>query len=641
MLPPSATSIFVNMSGAMWLRTVLSPLPPEPPEELRQYFQTCDRDLTDEVERRAHTILECIFQKFFPEEGDSAWVQGQKQEVMKLYHRLLLAMVRSEVQRLKSRNVTWFLTCERFNRCLLACCAELVLTCHKDRDEAAQQQSNLTFPAIVEPTGLMPYDMAKVIAHVVRHEDTLPAELKRHLQACEERVLDCLAWQRGSSLYDMLLVARNSKSLAPEIRRLSLQGEPMASLDQLRRSGGAESSGRLPNASTAAAGGQPTPTSCSKTALGALPQGSPLRSNGVSLVGAGNAQGLAFQSPSKDRVSAFSAFASPLRKDYKSHLLQATFASPHRPNPSGLGTSADAQIDIFFRKVLQVAAHRIRILCEGLHQPSAVQEQVLQVVAHIVKNETALFFQRHMDQILLCSLYGVCKVSRSESPLTFKDILSQYRKAPLWGKPDTFRKVLIDTTKAEVPETGDIIRFYNEVFVPSIKAFLLQLGPLSSATSTSGMPAPPLPDERPGPRARPPSSPFASLSSASPKRVSSQYNIYVSPLRSSKADQLLSPKARQMSTLLGDASSPFCSPSKDLAAINSRISASRGRLGRLDFATSSSKPLSTPGVLLDATLCQDTLFASSQLSQSQPHALEFSPGPALSPVAKRLRLEGL
>ena len=35
---------------------------------------------------------------------------------------------------------------------------------------------------------------------------------------------------------------------------------------------------------------------------------------------------------------------------------------------------------------------------------------------------------RHLDQIIMCSVYGVCKVNRHE--VTFRQIIEQYKRQP-------------------------------------------------------------------------------------------------------------------------------------------------------------------------------------------------------------------
>jgi retinoblastoma-like protein 1 len=57
-----------------------------------------------------------------------------------------------------------------------------------------------TFPAVLEQLDLKPFDLCKLISTFVRHLPTLPRELKRHMFSIEEKCLESLSWERGSSL---------------------------------------------------------------------------------------------------------------------------------------------------------------------------------------------------------------------------------------------------------------------------------------------------------------------------------------------------------------------------------------------------------------------------------------------------------
>ena len=46
----------------------------------------------------------------------------------------------------------------------------------------------LQFPAVLERLALPAFDLCKLVGPFVRHEPTLPRELKRHLFSIEERV---------------------------------------------------------------------------------------------------------------------------------------------------------------------------------------------------------------------------------------------------------------------------------------------------------------------------------------------------------------------------------------------------------------------------------------------------------------------
>jgi retinoblastoma-like protein 1 len=95
----------------------------------------------------------------------------------------------------------------------------------------------------------------------------------------------------------------------------------------------------------------------------------------------------------------------------KCHPLQSTFASPTVSNPvGGNDKCADITVQIFFSKILKLAAIRIRNLCERVQYVEQT-ERVYNVFKQILDQQTALFFNRHIDQIILCCLYGVAKVS--------------------------------------------------------------------------------------------------------------------------------------------------------------------------------------------------------------------------------------
>lgn len=226
------TPVSSAMTTAKWLREVISPLSDKPSPHLEQFLSLPDnKSLTSDLMHRAHIILEAIFHN--GNSFDISWAKERKLEASKLYYRVLESICRSELNLLSSRNensnngsnsnLAQLLSNERFHRCMLACSAELVLATHKT--------VLMMFPAVLEATGLTPFDLSKVIESFVRHEETLPRELKRHLNSLEEQLLESMVWAQGSSLYNSLLVAR--PDLGPEISRQGLLAEPMLSLDEI------------------------------------------------------------------------------------------------------------------------------------------------------------------------------------------------------------------------------------------------------------------------------------------------------------------------------------------------------------------------------------------------------------------------
>ncbi|CAA0836954.1 Retinoblastoma-related protein 1 [Striga hermonthica] len=223
----AATPVSTTMTTAKWLRTVIAPLPCNPSAELKRYLSSCDRDVTADVMRRAQIMLEAIF----PSSGagknaslmENIWAEQRRMEAMKLYFRVLQAICTAESQILNGNNLTSLLTNERFHRCMLACSVELVLATHKT--------VTMLFPTVLERTWITSFDLSKVIESFIRHEESLPRELRRHMNSLEERLLESMVWEKGSSMYNSLTVAR--PALSAEISRNGLLADPMPSLDAI------------------------------------------------------------------------------------------------------------------------------------------------------------------------------------------------------------------------------------------------------------------------------------------------------------------------------------------------------------------------------------------------------------------------
>lgn len=568
----AATPVSTAMTTARWLRTVIAPLQPKPSAELERFLSSCDRNVSADVIRRAHIILEAIFPSSGPGEHyiagslqstslmDNIWAEQRRSEALKLYYRVLQTMCVAESQILQATNLTSLLTNERFHRCMLACSAELVLATHKT--------VTMLFPAVLERTGITSFDLSKVIESFIRHEESLPRELRRHLNSLEERLLESMVWEKGSSMYNSLTVAK--PSLSAEINRQGLLAEPMPSLDAIAMHIN-PSSGSLP----------PVP-SLQKNDLAPNGQLGDIRSpkrlctEYRSVLVERNS----FTSPVKDRFLALTN----IKSKFPPPALQSAFASPTRPNPGGGGeTCAETSINVFFGKIVKLAAVRINGMIERLQLSQQIRETVYCLFQKILSQRTSLFFNRHIDQIILCSFYGVAKISQLN--LTFKEIIYNYRKQPQC-KPQVFRSVFVDWTSARHNgRTGsdhvDIITFYNEMFIPTVKPLLVELAPAGNEQKNNHVEK--TKNEGQGPPSPKPS-PFPSLPDMSPKKVSAVHNVYVSPLRSSKMDALISHSSKSYYACVGESTHAYQSPSKDLTVINNRLNGGNRKLrGALNF----------------------------------------------------------
>ncbi|XP_013628358.1 PREDICTED: retinoblastoma-related protein 1-like isoform X1 [Brassica oleracea var. oleracea] len=587
----TATPVSTSMTTAKWLRTVICTLPPKPSPGLERFLKSCDRDITSDVTRRAHVILEAIFPNSFLGDRctggslqpvnlmDDIWAKERRLEAIKLYYRVLETLCRAEAQILHATNLNTLLTNERFHRCMLACSAELVLATHKS--------ITMLFPAVLERTGITAFDLCKVIESFIRYEDSLPRELRRHLNSLEERLLESMVWEKGSSMYNSLIIAK--PSLAQEINQLRLLAEPMPSLDAIAAlinfSEGLNHASSIQKHETCP--GQNGDIKSPKRQC----------TDYHSVLAERNS----FTSPVKDRLLASGNVKSKLPPP----PLQSAFASPTRPNPGGGGeTCAETGINIFFTKINKLAAVRINGMVERLQLSQQIRESVYRLFQHVLTQQTSLLFNRHIDQIILCCFYGVAKVSMlSQMRLTFKEIVFNYRKQPQC-KPLVFGSVYVDSFHCRRqgrvgPDHVNIITFYNDVFVPAAKTLLVEVVPVKNDQDVEANNKPE--GHCPGSSKV---SVFPSVPDMSPKKVSAVHNVYVSPLRASKMDALISHSSRSSYACVGESTRAYQSPSKDLSAINNRLnnSSNRNRKRTLNF---------------DVELVSDSMVANSLPLQKQ------------------------
>lgn len=123
-------------------------------------------------------------------------------------------------------------------------------------------------------------------------------------------------------------------------------------------------------------------------------------------------------------------------------------------------------------QIVKLAAVRISGMVERLQLSQQIRENVYCLFQQILNQRTSLFFNRHIDQIILCCFYGIAKVQLqkkkkkaigfinfssviyyvvliwfslqiSQLNLTFREIIYNYRKQPQC-KPQVFRGVFID-----------------------------------------------------------------------------------------------------------------------------------------------------------------------------------------------------
>merc|ERR1719219_489150 len=130
----------------------------------------------------------------------------------------------------------------------------------------------------------------------------------------------------------------------------------------------------------------------------------------------------------------------------------ATGTSPTSGGPKVPSTVATASgqkpkrtwsLSLFFRKVYHLAHLRLDTLCQSLQvTDEEVKRRIWTCLEWALRTHTDLMKDRHLDQIIMCSLYIICKVSGKAFDKNFTDIMKHYRNQPQ-ASSHVYRSVLL------------------------------------------------------------------------------------------------------------------------------------------------------------------------------------------------------
>eukprot|EP00884_Botryococcus_braunii_P018471 jgi/Botrbrau1/5307/Bobra.0391s0021.4 len=405
---------------------------------------SCLGEAGEDVKREVHARINRYAAIVFPEVENidpygstdlkTSGVMRQRTPGVALYHQVLETLLRKDMDRYGREVFLQLVNSVSFHKCLAASAFEVVV--------ASFGMASHTFPTVLERLHMKPFDLCKFIGTFVRNVPGLPKMLKRHMFSIEEKCLESLAWARGSTLYPLL--------------QLACERQEDAVMGDMGSSPGSGSKLAL----------TPTKRTRDGSPIGSVRQteneDDHVSSSGFHLpgdLGEGMRQSGHGQEGATEPAPLPRAFGSRYNHDDKQPGRQVVFD--------------------FLSRVLRLAHIRANDLCERLDfQPldrSTVIAEVYTMLHYCCFEVTSLLYGRHLDQLLLCAIYGVCKVHQLKQ-VTFKDIIGQYKKQAQC-KTDTFRSVPISLSPdLEIQQTGDVILFYNSVFIPATKQFVLALG---------------------------------------------------------------------------------------------------------------------------------------------------------------------
>jgi retinoblastoma-associated protein len=124
----------------------------------------------------------------------------------------------------------------------------------------------------------------------------------------------------------------------------------------------------------------------------------------------------------------------------------------------------------FFKRVLHLSAQKITDISRQLNANEDIIERIWLIMKIQLSTEPQLLIDRHLDQLVMCTIYGVCKVQPSLS-ITFNNIINVYQDIYKLQRNlnDIYLKVLIKSG-----EKKDIIHFYNDVYIKIMKEYIIQ-----------------------------------------------------------------------------------------------------------------------------------------------------------------------
>lgn len=399
-----------------------------------------------------------------------------------LYFRILEKILRTEQEKAAPNELTKVINHEVFHKALIGCCYELVLFSFN---------STRTFPWILQIVNLHAFHFYKIIELVIRPEPELTREMVKHLNHVEERILEELAFINDSPLW----VALATQSVptceevalpAPITKIINL---PSALSGALRQNIGTGSP--LTNLATSAALNKPVTPGQAKRRLDfdtSERSPVPLKISGVAVRPSvpittssdmprpenmlPMPAGISVTSGSKIRLQVLNTTSTTISATGTTTSTNtATIFAPNgqtirlmgsenvapalkiiaKPATPQIGSSKlqGGSLALFFRKLYYLTSLRLHDLCERCRVNETVEQNAWTLFHHVLTENVTLLKNRHVDQMLMCSLYVISKVMKFD--LSFHEIMSNYRQQPQ-AKSRVYRNVLLGS-KSTTPTT--------------------------------------------------------------------------------------------------------------------------------------------------------------------------------------------
>ena len=368
------------------------------------------------LQRLSDSVSACFVSKDLPQLRQEIQVS-----VLALYYVSLEAVLAMETQRLGTKAHPKVLADPVFHKSLLAVASECILY--------AKDASQLSFPHILAIFEVDGYDFSKVCECFVRAvwsespKDReplgLPLQLRQHLTHCEAIVLDKCLWETNN-----LAIPNNNyhgtNSFFDAIELLK------------------EFASRDDNKNTR------------KSPLHMWP---PLALISDKVMNSEQKRKHMF------RVSSW------IQSNFNLNSKDQLFYAQHYKT-----------VSFMFRKIVTLAARRVLEMSELLRLNEFVTDQIWVTFREIMVHSDLvhLLKNRHLDQLVLCTVYGVCKIARFDPEVSFAKIIESYYEMNSDRADELNQAIIRHIPIGKSKPFGNIIHMYNELFIPCVKQTLMK-----------------------------------------------------------------------------------------------------------------------------------------------------------------------
>ncbi|KFB51422.1 hypothetical protein ZHAS_00019901 [Anopheles sinensis] len=563
--------------------------PGKPRESFLNLMKNCPTSPLKSVQDRLDRLRDRFVQKLTAKGWNPNTLQARFDSIEALYYLLMENIIPWEIRKRPSLPLSKVIydMCagyESFHTAVCVCAAEIIFFLR-------EEQNN--FPWILQVFDMQPYNFLLIIEVTVSsNSDILTPDIVNHLRRIEEQSVDSLCWKSSSILWEKMekenyeIPLNKDIEQGPEISGITpLKGDSTRNTPNGATRDGFSAGPSTTPAQLSATGRQvPHPDSAKKklfadpasttaptkhvvaqmaVAVASTSSGRPSSSTAATAAAAGSVP--VSQSPSKATAEMPNAPGNVMNGNKESSLI-SSICSPQRGNNGQSSTS----LNLFFRKMYHVAYVRLINLCQnlGLESENTVLSLIWTIFEFtITKCARELMRDRHLDQLLMCAIFVTTRIKKL--PKTFKEIMYCYhnqpqatsaiyrsvfiRRAPAEEQPAangrTDGTVAAPTTDGQTEgrcpvdemaatsvqydrdEYGDIIKFYNEIYVLIVHPFAHKFW--NSDVTHESLFLSPTPKSQPRNLQK------------SPRQISDNINLYVSTTdRSTGSGVLDSPNIR-------------------------------------------------------------------------------------------------